>query len=342
MPKRRGITKITAMEQMIKGRVKAVYVMGENTIVSDPHANHAEHALRSVDFLVVQDIFLTETAQLADVVLPAAAFAESDGTFANSERRVQRVRPAVAPPGEAKTDVEILLSLFERMGKPQGMKTATDVFNEMRSVTPIYGGISHERLEREGGIQWPCGDENDPGTEYLHGDEFSTGFPGFFAPVDHIPPAEEPDAEYPWMLTTGRRRSTYHTGTQTGQASGFQLLVPHEMLEINPRDAEEMGLEDGDLLDVSSRRGQVTVATRLTERSPRGLVFMSFAFPEFTRTNDVTSDAYDFITETPEFKACAVKIVKSAYQDEEFRQAQRRIRLAGEVKQPTELMPGVV
>ena len=138
------------MEQMIKGRVKAVYVMGENTIVSDPHANHAEHALRSVDFLVVQDIFLTETAQLADVVLPAAAFAESDGTFANSERRVQRVRPAVAPPGEAKTDVEILLSLFDRMGKPQGMKTATDVFNEMRSVTPIYGGISHERLEREG------------------------------------------------------------------------------------------------------------------------------------------------------------------------------------------------
>ena len=157
--------------------------------------------------------------------------------------------------------------------------------------------------------------------------------------MDHIPPAEEPDEEYPWLLTTGRRRSTYHTGTQTGQASGFQLLVPHEMLEINPRDAGEMGLQDGDLLDVASRRGEVTVAARLTERSPRGLVFMSFAFPEFTRTNDVTSDAYDFITETPEFKACAVKISKSARRDEEFRQAQRRIRLAGEVKQPTELMP---
>ena len=340
LPRRRGITKITAMEQMIKGRVKAVYVMGENTIVSDPHANHAEHALKSVDFLVVQDIFLTETAQLADVVLPAAAFAESDGTFANSERRVQRVRPAVAPPGEAKTDVEILLSLFQRMGKPQTMETPKDVFNEMRSVTPIYGGLSHERLDREGGIQWPCGDEDDPGTEYLHGDEFSSGFPGFFAPVDHIPPAEEPDAEFPWLLTTGRRRSTYHTGTQTGKASGFQHLVPHEMLEINPLDAAEMGLTDGDLLDVASRRGQVTVAARLTERSPRGLVFMSFAFPEFTRTNDVTSDAYDFITETPEFKACAVKISKSEQQDEEFRLAQRRIRLAGEVKQPTELMPG--
>lgn len=339
LPRRRGITKITAMEQMIKGRVKAVYVMGENTVVSDPHANHAEHALRSVDFLVVQDIFLTETAQLADVVLPAAAFAESDGTFANSERRVQRVRPAVPPPGEARPDVDILLEMFARMGKPQTMKTAKDVFEEMRSVTPIYGGLSYERLDREGGIQWPCGDEDDPGTVYLHGDEFSTGFPGFFAPVDHIPPAEEPDQEYPWLLTTGRRRSTYHTGTQTGKATGFENLVPHEMLELNPMDAAEMGLVDGDLVDVSSRRGKVTVSARLTEKSPRGLVFMSFAFPEITRTNDVTSDAYDFITETPEFKACAVKISKSEYQDEEVRVAQRRIRLAGEVKQPTELMP---
>ena len=313
--------------------------MGENTVVSDPHANHAEHALRSVDFLVVQDIFLTETAQLADVVLPAASFAESNGTFGNSERRVQRVSPAVAPPGEARPDVDILLEMFKWMGKPQKLKTSRDVFAEMSSVAPIYGGLSHERLDREGGIQWPCGDEDDPGTEYLHGDEFDSGFPGFFAPVDHIPPAEEPDDEYPWMLTTGRRRSTYHTGTQTGKATGFENLVPHEMLEINPLDAVDMGFVDGDLLDVSSRRGKVTVSARVTERSPRGLVFMSFAFPEITRTNDVTSDAYDFITETPEFKVCAVKIAKSAYQDEDVRVAQRRIRLAGEVRQPTELMP---
>ena len=339
LPRRRGITKITAMKQMIRGRVKAVYVMGENTVVSDPHANHVEHALKSVDFLVVQDIFLTETAQLADVVLPAAAFAESDGTFGNSERRIQRVRPALDPPGEAKTDVDIILALFDRMDKPQGIRSASEVFDEMCSVTPIYGGLSHARIDREGGIQWPCADENDPGTEYLHGDEFASGFPGFFAPVDHIPPAEEPDSEYPWMLTTGRRRSTYHTGTQTGKASGFQYLVPHEMLEINPIDAETLGLIDGDIVEVASRRGEVTVSVRITERSPRGLVFMSFAFPELTRTNDVTSDAFDFITETPEFKVCAVKIVKSQQQDEELRNAQRRIRLAGEVKQPTELMP---
>ncbi len=339
LPKRRGITKITAMEQMLQGKVKAVYVMGENTVASDPDANHVEHALKAVDFLVVQDIFLTETAQLADVVLPAGSFAESDGTFANSERRVQRVRPALDPPGEAKTDVDIILSLFERLGKPQPFESVADVFDELRSLTPIYGGLSHERLDREGGIQWPCADENDPGTVYLHGDEFSSGFPGFFAPVDHIPPAEEPDAEYPLLLTTGRRRSTYHTGTQTGRATGFQHLVPHEMLEINPVDAEEFGIEDGDQLDVSSRRGSVVVAARITERSPRGVVFMSFAFPELTRTNDVTSDAFDFITETPEFKACAVKLEKRLVQDSAIHEAQRRIRLAGEVKQPTELMP---
>ncbi len=339
LPERRGITKITAMEQMLRGRVKAAYVMGENTVVSDPHATHARRALESLDFLVVQDIFLTETAQLADVVLPAASFAESDGVFSNSERRVQRVRPALDPPGEARTDVDILLGLFAHMGKPQSVKSAEQAFDEMRSVAPIYGGLSHARLDREGGIQWPCADENDPGTEYLHADEFISGFPGFFAPVDHIPPAEVADEEYPWLLTTGRRRSTYHTGTQTGKASGFDLLVPHEMLEINPVDAEAMDVNDGDVLEVESRRGKVKVAARITDHSPRGLVFMSFAFPDTTRTNDVTSDAYDFITETPEYKVCAVRISKSPLQGTEYHEAQRKIRLAGEIAQPTELMP---
>ena len=339
LPKRRGITKITAMDQMLKGNVRGLYVMGENTVVSDPHANHAEHALRSVEFMVVQDIFLTETAQLADVVLPAAAFAESDGTFANSERRVQRVRPAVSPPGEAKTDVEILLALFDRMGHPQWAQNSEEVFDEMRRLTPLYAGLTHKRLDREGGIQWPCPSEDSPGTEYLHADEFSSGFPGFFAPVDHIPPAEEVDDEYQYLLTTGRRRSTYHTGTQTGRADGFQTLVPYEMLEIHPIDASREGLETGDLLEVESRRGSVTVTARVTDRSPTGVVFMSFAFPELSRTNDVTSDAFDFITETPEFKACAVRITKLRDGDEATVDVQRRIRLAGEVRLPTDLMP---
>ncbi len=337
LPKRRGMTKITAMDQMIKGNVRGVFVMGENTVVSDPHANHAEHALKSAEFMVVQDIFLTDTARLADVVLPAAAFAESDGTFANSERRVQRVRPAVEPPGEARTDVDILLELFKRMGKPQSMSTPAEVWDELRRLAPILGGVTHERLDNGERLQWPCPTEDHPGTPYLHADEMDSGMPGFFAPVDHIPPAEEPDDEYPVLLTTGRRRSTYHTGTQTGRASGFDLLVPHEMCEINPSDAEAWGIEEGDTLVVSSRRGSVTVSAKVTERSPRGAAFMSFSFPELTRTNDVTSDAVDFITETPEFKACAVKIERAAEQNPEWRAAQRGIRLAGEVRMPTQL-----
>ena len=336
LPRRRGITKITALDQMLQGKVKAVYVMGENTVASDANANHAESALRSVDFLVVQDIFLTDTAKLADVVLPAGSFAESDGTFANSERRVQRVRPAVSPPGEAKPDVDILLALFERMGKPQDLRNAAEVFDEMRRLSPIYGGLTHGRLDAEGGIQWPCASEDDPGTEYLHGDDFASGFPGFFAPVDHIPPAEEPDVDYPFLLTTGRRRSTYHTGTQTGHAFGFDRFVPHEMLEMNPLDATDINVTDGDLVDVESRRGHVRVCVRVTERSPRGLLFMSFAFPSAVRTNNVTSDAFDFITETPEFKACAVRVYKSDVQDSELRDIQRMIQLAGEVRQPSD------
>jgi predicted molibdopterin-dependent oxidoreductase YjgC len=308
LPKRRGITKITAMDQMIRGRVRGAYIMGENTIISDPNTNHAEKALEAAEFIVVQDIFMTDTAKMADVVLPAGSFAESDGTFANSERRVQRVRPAIEPVGEARTDVEILLDLMERFGVSQNLHSASDVWDEMRQLAPIFAGITYDRLDSEGGIQWPCPTEDHPGTEYLHKDEMDSGMPGYFAPVDHIPPAEPTDSEYPLILTTGRRRSTYHTGTQTGRASGFDLLVPSELAEIHPNDADQMELNDGQTVTISSRRGSVEVPVKVTERSPHGTVFMSFAFPELTQTNRLTSDAFDFITETPEFKACAVRI----------------------------------
>ena len=308
LPKRRGITKITAMDQMLRGRVRGVYIMGENTIVSDPNTNHAQAALEAADFIVVQDLFMTDTAKLATVVLPAASFAESDGTFANSERRVQRVRAAIKPVGEARTDVDILLDLMERFGVVQDLNTPSDVWDEMRGLAPILSGISYERLDNEGGLQWPCPTEDHPGTEYLHKDEMESGVPGYFAPVDHIPPAEQVDSEYPLVLTTGRRRSTYHTGTQTGRASGFDLLVGSEMVEMNPLDADQLELTDGQLVTVSSRRGAVEVPVKITDMSPHGTVFMSFAFPELTQTNRLTSDAYDFITETPEFKACAVRI----------------------------------
>ena len=312
LPKRRGITKITAMNQMLRGRVRGVYIMGENTVVSDPNTNHAQKALEATDFIVVQDIFMTDTAKLADVVLPAASFAESDGTFANSERRVQRVRPAIKPVGESRTDVDILLDVMKRFDVPQNLESSAEVWDEMRSLTPILAGISYERLDNEGGIQWPCPTEDHPGTQYLHKDEMDSGIPGYFAPVDHIPPAEQTDSEYPLTLTTGRRRSTYHTGTQTGRASGFGLLVPSEMAEINPDDADQLELSDGETVNVTSRRGSVEVPIKITDRSPYGTIFMSFAFPELTQTNRLTSDAYDFITETPEFKACAVRIDKLA------------------------------
>ena len=310
LPKRRGITKITAMDQMLRGRVRGVYIMGENTVISDPNTNHAQAALEATDFIVVQDIFMTDTAKLADVVLPAASFAESDGTFANSERRVQRVRPAIKPVGESRPDVDILLDLMSRFNVPQDLHSASDVWDEMRKLSPLFGGITYDRLDAESGIQWPCPTEDHPGTQYLHKDQMDSGMPGYFAPVDHIPPAEPTDAEYPLVLTTGRRRSTYHTGTQTGRASGFDLLVPSELAEINPYDAEQLELTEGQMVRVSSRRGTVKVPIKVTDKSPHGTVFMSFAFPELTQTNRLTSDAYDFITETPEFKACAIRIDK--------------------------------
>lgn len=308
LPARRGITKITALDQMVRGRVKGVYIMGENTVVSDAHASHSRRALETCEFVVVQDIFLTETAKLADVVLPATAFAETDGTFTNSERRVQRVRKAADPPGEAREDWRILLDLFEAMGKPQLFDSVAEVWAEMAGLAPLFGGISYERLDREGGIQWPCPTPDHPGTRYLHKDDMESGLRGFFAPVDHIEPTEEPDEEYPLVLTTGRRRSTYHTGTQSGRASGFHLLVPHEFAEINPADAEVFGVQDGQPVRVVTRRGQVEAHAKVTDRSPRGTIFMSFAFPDKTLTNVLTSDAYDFITETPEFKACAARV----------------------------------
>ena len=312
LPKRRGITKITAMDQMLRGRVRGVYIMGENTVISDPNTNHAQKALEAADFIVVQDIFMTDTARLADVVLPAGSFAESDGTFANSERRVQRVRPAIKPVGEARTDVDILLDLMGRFGISQQRESPSDVWDEMRRLAPIFGGITYDRLDAEGGLQWPCPTEDHPGTEYLHADEMESGLPGYFAPVDHIPPAEPTDSKYPLVLTTGRRRSTYHTGTQTGRASGFELLVASELAEINPHDADQMELVEGEMIVVKSRRGEVEVPVTITDKSPHGTIFMSFAFPDLTQTNRLTSDAYDFITETPEFKACAVRIEKVA------------------------------
>ena len=307
LPERPGITKVHAIDEMLAGRVRAAYIMGENTVVSDANASRTRRALEQLDFLVVQDLFLTETAQLADVVLPAASFAESDGTFVNTERRVQRVRRAVEPPGEAREDLRIVRDIAARMGRPMPFDSAAGAWAEMASATPIFAGISYERLEG-GGIQWPCPTPDHPGTQYLHGDLHEGDRRAVFQAVPYVPPAEEPDEQYPLVLTTGRRRPAYHTQTQTGRSAAIRRLLPEELAELNPRDAHALGVADGDRVRISSRRGQVETRVTLTERSPQGVVFLSFHFPEAVLTNLLTNDAFDPITETPEFKACAIRV----------------------------------
>ena len=305
---RPGITKLSALDQILAGEIRAVYIMGENTVISDANASKSRQALEAADFLVVQDLFLTGTAQLADVVLPAACFAEMDGTFTNTERRVQLVRKAVDPPGEAKADWLILSELADHLDYPMTYSHPSDIWDEMARNTPILAGIDYSRIERVG-IQWPCPSSDHPGTKYLHKGEFVTE-KGTFQCVPHVPVAEPPDDEYPMILTTGRRRVHYHTGTQTRRAAGFDLLESHELVEINPEDASALKLKNGDTVEVSSRRGSVRAPARITERSPAGVVFMSFHHPSEALTNLLTTDAHDPITETAEYKACAVRVEK--------------------------------
>ncbi len=305
-----GTTKVTALDEMVEGKVRGVYIMGENTVVSDANAGHTRRALEAADFVVVQDMFMTETAELADVVLPAASFAEVDGTYTNSERRVQRVRKAVDPPGQAKPDWQIVMELTNRLGYEEHYDHPSEIWDEVTLNAPVLAGISYDRIE-DIGLQWPCPDPQHPGTPFLHAGSFVTD-KGYLQCVPHVPPAEVPDADFPLILTTGRRRSTYHTGTMTGRAEGFDVLVPHEWIEVSPADAEEMALADGENVAVVSRRGRVEMPVKITDRSPLGVVFSSFHFPQTAPTNMLTSEFYDPITETPEFKACAVRIEKLA------------------------------
>lgn len=305
-----GITKIRALDEAVNKNIRAMWIMGENTLTSDPNQHHTAKAFKSLDFLVVQDIFLTETAKAANVVFPAAGFGEVDGTFTNSERRVQRVRKAVEPPGEAKPDIWIIGQVAKYMGSPVKMlyKDVGEVFDEIAEVSPLYHGISYKRID-ERGIQWPCPDKEHPGTPYLHKDKFKNDR-GVFKLINYVDPAEMPDKDYPFFFTTGRRLATYHTNTQTGRAKGFKTLVPNEWLEMNPKDAAIIGVNTGDLVKLISRRGDVQVKIKVTRKSPPGTLFASFAFGEESPINRVTSNAVDPATETPEYKVCAVRVEK--------------------------------
>jgi len=304
-----GLTVVEAMNAAAEGKVKGMIIMGENPMVSDPNLNHVEEALRNLDFLVVSDIFPSETAQLADVVLPAASFAETEGTFTNTERRALLLRKVLDAPGEALPDWEIICKLSELFGYPMHYRSAAQIMDEMASVTPIYGGMHHDRLSPDG-LQWPCPDDQHPGTTYLHKGKFSRGL-GRFHPVDFIPPAELPDAEYPFVLSTGRILFHYHTGTMSRRVKALNGYVNEGYAEVHPEDATRLGLEDGGWVHVQTRRGEITTRVRMTETVALGSVFVPFHFAE-AAANRLTNDALDPKAKIPEFKVAACRIEKAA------------------------------
>jgi formate dehydrogenase alpha subunit len=300
-----GLTLMEIMAAAGKGTIKALYIMGENPLLSDPDLHHVKKELQKLDLMIVQDIFMTETAQIADVVLPVTSFAEKDGTFTNTERRVQRVRKAIEAPGEAKTDWEVICGIANKMGYPMHYASAREIFNEITTVTPSYAGISYERLEKEG-IQWPCPTSEHQGTKFLHKDKFSRGL-GLFTAIEFIPPDELPDKEYPFLLTTGRVLYHYHTGTMTKRAQGLSERCPESLVEINPIDADKLGIAEGQTVKVASRRGKVEAKACVTQKSAPGTIFMNFHFTD-TPVNLLTNPALDPTGKIPEYKVCAVKL----------------------------------
>jgi formate dehydrogenase alpha subunit len=306
-----GLTHMEILDAVDDGRVKTVYMVGENPILSEANANHVQKSLEKLDFLVCQDIFLTETAQLADVVLPAASFAEKDGTFTNTERRVQRVRKAIDPPGDARTDSWIVAEIAKRMGADGfEFSDAGQIMAEIASLTPSYGGISYDRLE-ENGLQWPCPTPDHPGTPFLHRDRFARpGGKARFVPLEYKPSAELPDDQYPLLLTTDRSIFHFHTATMT-RKTGLEQLHPEESLAMHPATAAAYEICDGDLLRVESRRGEMNVRARVTDACLPGVVSSTFHFFE-SPVNKLTSAARDPVAKIPETKVCAVRVEKIA------------------------------
>ena len=307
LPDRPGLTATDMMNKAHEGELKALYIIGENPMVSDPDLNHAEKSLKNLDFLVVQDIFLTETARMADVVLPSASFAEKDGTFTNTERKVQRVRKAVTAPGKAREDGVILCDLSKRFSYAMSYKDSSQVMEEIARVTPSYCGINYNRIKTKG-LHWPCTGTDHPGTPCLHMDQFTCGL-GVFHAIDYRPPAEVPDDAYPLFLTTGRLLYHYHTGTMTMKTPGLNERAPACFVEISPEDAAGYGVGEGDMLRVRSRRGEIEAAAKVSETAVKGTVFIPFHYAA-AAANRLTNAALDPIAKIPELKVCAVAIEK--------------------------------
>jgi len=308
LPAKTGLTVIEMIHAIEAGSVKALYLMGENPALSDPNLNRTRKALEEVDFLVSQEIFLSETAQFADVVLPSFCFAEKDGTFTNTERRIQRIRKALRPPGDAKDDWQILCDIATAMGYPMHYDGADKIMDEIATVTPIYGGISFNRIDVVG-LQWPCPDKNHPGTKFLHKGKFTRG-KGKFHAVRFIEPSESPDEEFPFILSTGRQLYQFHTGTLTRKSPPIHQKSPTGYIELHYDDAEKYGIADGDYVEVSTRRGKVITKASVGSQVAKGWLFMPFHFAEGP-ANMLTNDALDPIAKIPEFKVCAAAIKKT-------------------------------
>jgi formate dehydrogenase alpha subunit len=302
-----GMTMTAMVPAIPEGKIKALYIIGENPVVSDPDSDHLVKAFQKLDLLVVQDIFLTETARLADVVLPATTFAEKDGTFSNTERRVARVRQVIPPVGDSRPDWQIITEISRRLGYSMEYESPEAILEEIRQVTPSYAGITYARLE-EGGLQWPCPTTEHPGTVYLHKGQFAKGKGTFFA-IDHRDPAEMPDADYPLILTTGRLLYQYHTGTMSRKAEGLVEKAPECRVEIAPGDAIDFGIGDGDQVRVKTRRGEIVARAEVSPKAVAGTIFLPFHFFE-AAANKLTNAALDPVAKIPEYKVCAVNIEK--------------------------------
>jgi formate dehydrogenase alpha subunit len=304
-----GMTATEMIPAAAKGVLKALYIMGENPAVSDPDSTHTKEALKALDLLVVQDIFMTETAELAHVVLPAAAFAEKVGTYTNTERRVQRLRRALNSPGKAMKDSLIIMELSKRMGYDMPYHHTVEIFREIGQAWPAMAGMSYARLE-DGGLQWPCPTPDHPGTQFL----FKGGFPrgkGRFTLVTYKPSAEVTDKEYPFILTTGRQLFQYHTGSMTRRVKAIDTVSPESYIEINAEDARRLSIKGGTAVKVSSRRGSITVKAVVSKRPAKGVVFIPFHFKEAAANMLTSGSSLDPIAKIPSFKVSAVRIEKA-------------------------------
>lgn len=305
--------------------VRGMFIMGENPILSDPEVSHAEHWFKELEFLAVQDLFLTETARYADVVLPGASFAEKTGTFVNTERRIQLAEKAVDPPGNSRGDLEIIIELSTRVGLPTPFKDSAEVMEEIARVTPSWRGVSHARLRGTGGLQYPVLDDQHMGTDFLFDDAFPTADgKARFVPVEFLPAAELPDAEYPFLLNTGRQMYHWHTGTMTRRSYALDARESTAIVELHPSDALELGVAEGEEVRIRSRRGEVRISVRLSDRVARQQIFIPMHYRE-AAVNLLTNPALDPYAHIPEFKVCAVRIERSEVKDQRSEEAQAEL-----------------